>query len=170
MDTLQLVPAARVRPEQPSLTSVKSSGLAPRVAALLMNSGALPVLATVTDCAALVVPMACAPNVSEVGVNVTAGAEAGGGGAAVALPERETLWGLPEALSVNASTPVRVPADVGLKATDTLQVAPAASVTPEQLSVAFRKSAALAPPSTALLMVNAALPVLVAVTVWAGLV
>src|SRR5205823_11217473 len=72
--------AASVRPEQPSPTSVKSSGFAPRVAALLMNSGAVPVLATVTDCAALVVPMACAPNVSEVGVNVTAGAEGGGGG------------------------------------------------------------------------------------------
>src|SRR5437867_3743472 len=51
--TAQLVPAASVRPEQPSLTSVKSSGLAPRTAALLMNSGALPVLATVTDWAAL---------------------------------------------------------------------------------------------------------------------
>ena len=58
MDTSQLVPGASVSPEQPSLTWVKSSGSAPRVAALLMNSGAPPVLATVTDCAALVVPMA----------------------------------------------------------------------------------------------------------------
>jgi hypothetical protein len=33
-----------------------------------MNRDALPVLATVTDCGALVVPMACAPNVREVGV------------------------------------------------------------------------------------------------------
>src|SRR5438874_13009006 len=40
IDTLQLVPGARVRPEQPSLTCVKSSGFAPRVAALLMNSAA----------------------------------------------------------------------------------------------------------------------------------
>ena len=139
MDTLQLVPAASVRPEQPSLTSVKSRGFAPRVAALLMNSGAPPVLATVTDCAALVVPIACAPNVSAVGVKVTAGPDAGGGGGGVApLPERETLWGLLEALSVKASAAVRAPAVVGLKATETLQLAPAASVTPEQVSVCLR--------------------------------
>jgi hypothetical protein len=76
IDTLQLVPAASVRPEQPSLTCVKSSGFAPRVAALLMNNGALPVFVIVIDCGALVVPIACAANVSEVGVNVTAGAPA----------------------------------------------------------------------------------------------
>src|SRR6266851_1156733 len=62
IDTLQLVPAASVTPEQPSLTWVKSSGFAPRVAALLMNSGASPVFATVIDCAALVVPTACEAN------------------------------------------------------------------------------------------------------------
>jgi hypothetical protein len=45
--TLQLVPAASVRPEQPSFTCVKSSGFAPRVAALLMKSGAFPVFETV---------------------------------------------------------------------------------------------------------------------------
>jgi hypothetical protein len=75
IDTLQLVPVASVRPEQPSLTCVKSSGFAPRVAALLMNNGALPVLAIVIDCGALVVPIACAAKVSDVGVNVTAGAQ-----------------------------------------------------------------------------------------------
>jgi len=80
IDTLQLVPAASVRPEQPSLTCVKSSGFAPRVAALLMNNGTLPVLATVIDCGGLVVPIAWAAKVSDVGVNVTAGAAAGGGG------------------------------------------------------------------------------------------
>jgi hypothetical protein len=58
IDTLQLAPAASVKPEQPSLTWVKSSGFAPRVAALLTNSGALPVLAIVIDCGALVVPIA----------------------------------------------------------------------------------------------------------------
>ena len=36
--------------------------------------------AMVIDCGALVVPIACAANVSDVGVNVTAGAPAGGGG------------------------------------------------------------------------------------------
>src|SRR5207253_2616030 len=51
-----------------------------RVAAPLMNSGAVPVLAIAIDCGALVVPIARAANVSDVGVNVTAGAAAVGGG------------------------------------------------------------------------------------------
>jgi hypothetical protein len=80
IETLQLVPGPSVRPEQPSLTCVKSSGFAPRVAALLMNSGAFPMLAIVIGCGALVVPIACAAKVSDLGVNVTAGAPAGGGG------------------------------------------------------------------------------------------
>src|SRR3954447_11995733 len=79
MATLQLVPAASVTPEQPSSTWVKSSGFAPRVAALLMNSEALPELVTLIDCDALVVPVSCGPKVSEVGVSVTAGAEVGVG-------------------------------------------------------------------------------------------
>jgi hypothetical protein len=137
IDTLQLVPGASVSPEQPSLTSVKSSGFAPRVAALLMNNGALPVFATVTDCAALVVPMACAPKVSEVGVKVTAGPDAGGGGEVVPLPEIDTFWGLPDALSVKASVAVRAPVAIGRKATETLQLLPAATVTLEQPSVAL---------------------------------
>src|SRR5215212_11251004 len=80
IDTLQLAPAASVRPEQPSLTCVKSSGFAPRVAALLMNSGALPVLVMVIDWGALVVPIDCSAKVRELGANLTAGAPAGGGG------------------------------------------------------------------------------------------
>src|SRR5918912_4412383 len=76
IDTLQLVPGASVRPEQPSFTSVNSSVF--RTAALLMNRPALPVFVTVIDCGALVVPIACAPKVSDVGESATAGAEAGG--------------------------------------------------------------------------------------------
>jgi hypothetical protein len=55
IETLQLAPAASVSPEQPSLTSVKSSVFG--TAALLMNSDALPLFATVIDCGALVVPI-----------------------------------------------------------------------------------------------------------------
>jgi hypothetical protein len=76
IETLQLVPGASVRPEQPSLTSVKSSVFG--TAALETNSPAFPVFVTVIDCGALVVPIACAGNVSDVGVNETAGAAAGG--------------------------------------------------------------------------------------------
>src|SRR6478672_11584530 len=84
--TLQLVPGARVRPEHWSSTWVKSSGLAPRVAALLMNSAPVPELVIVIDCAALVVPIAWAVNVSDVGENVTAGVPVGGGGGGLPPP------------------------------------------------------------------------------------
>src|SRR5205814_8616504 len=76
-DIPQLVPTASVRPEQPSPTTVKSSGSAPRTAALFTNSGALPVLATVSNCGALVVPVSRAPKVSDDGESETAGAEVG---------------------------------------------------------------------------------------------
>jgi len=49
-----------------------------------------PVFATVTDWGALVVPMACAPNVSEVGVNVTAGADVGEGDGLPPPPDPES--------------------------------------------------------------------------------
>jgi hypothetical protein len=78
IETLQLAPGASVKPEQPSLTTVKSSVFG--TAALLMKSDALPVFVILIDCGALVVPIAWAANVREVGVNVTAGAAVGGGG------------------------------------------------------------------------------------------
>jgi len=76
--TLQVDPGASVRPEQPSLTSVKSSVFG--TAALLMNNDAEPLFVTVIDCGALVVPIAWAAKVSVVGVNVTPGAPGGGDG------------------------------------------------------------------------------------------
>src|SRR4051794_21876703 len=79
IDMVQLAPAASVSPEQPSLTAVKSSGLAPLTCALLMNSDALPVLATLIDCGALVLPRSCEAKVSDGGVSVTAGDDVGGG-------------------------------------------------------------------------------------------
>jgi len=78
IETLQLLPTGRVRPEQPSWTTVKSSVFG--TAALLMNSDALPVFLTVTCCGALVVPVSCAANVSDDGDSETAGAEVVGGG------------------------------------------------------------------------------------------
>src|SRR3954447_2248741 len=86
IDTLQPDPGASVRPEHPSSTCVKSSGLAPRVAALLMNSEPFPLFVIVIDCGALVVLIACAPKVNEVGANVTDGVPDGGGGGGVPPP------------------------------------------------------------------------------------
>jgi hypothetical protein len=73
IETLQLPPGARVRPEQPSPTTVKSSVFG--TAALFMNSDALPLLVTVTDCGALLVPVSCEVNVSAPGDSETAGAD-----------------------------------------------------------------------------------------------
>ena len=78
-DMVQLVPGVSVRPAQAS--SVLKSRPAWLIDTPLMNRFASPVLVTVTDCGALVVPTACEPNVSEVGVNVTAGAAALAGAA-----------------------------------------------------------------------------------------
>jgi hypothetical protein len=63
IETLQLVPAASVRSEQPSLTTVKSSVFG--TAALLMNSDAVPVLVTVTCWGGLVVPVSREAHVNE---------------------------------------------------------------------------------------------------------
>jgi hypothetical protein len=73
IETLQLPPGARVRPEQPSPTTVKSSVFG--TAALFMNSDALPLLVTAIDCGALLVPVSCEVNVSAPGDSETAGAD-----------------------------------------------------------------------------------------------
>ena len=73
IDMVQLPPGPRVRPEQPSPTTVKSSVFG--TAALLMNSDPLPVFVTVTDCAALRVPVSCEAKVSAPGASETAGAD-----------------------------------------------------------------------------------------------
>jgi len=86
IETLHVAPAGNVSPEHPSSTCVKSSGFAPRVAALLMNSEPSPLFVIVMDCGALVVFIACAPKVNEVGVNVTDGVPVGGGGGGVPPP------------------------------------------------------------------------------------
>ena len=56
--------------------------------------------------------------------------EATGAGAAVAVPVSDTLPGLPEALWVMLSVPVRVPVAAGLKATEMVQFAPTATLPP----------------------------------------
>jgi hypothetical protein len=74
-------------------------------AALLMNSGASPVLATLTDCGALVVPIACAANVREVGENVTAAA-------ASAVVARTPSMMSETASALSAALPARLRVDI----------------------------------------------------------
>ncbi len=92
------------------------------VAMLLMLSVAVPLLVSVTACAALVVPTCWLLKVRVLLDNVTAGA--------IPVPLRLTLCGLFGALSVIDSVPVRVPVTVGVKVTLIVQLAPAATEVP----------------------------------------
>ena len=82
----------------------------------------------------------------------------------VPVPLRETICGLPEALSVNVSVPVVVPFDCGVKVTETVHAAPTASVA--------RQVLVWAKPLLGLMLVSVTdvVPVFVSVTVCAGLV
>ena len=75
---------------------------------------------------------------------------------------RLTVCGLPAALSVMLTEAMRVPGPEGVNVTLAVQVAPAASELPHVLVRV--KSPALAPVTRMLVMLKAALPVLVAVT------
>ena len=88
---------------------------------------------------------------------------------AVPVPVSGTVWGLPPALSVTEMLAVRLPLALGLKLTESVQLAPAASVLGliGQVFV-WPKSAAFVPPSPIAVIVSAALPEFVRVTVWAA--
>jgi len=94
----------------------------------VMLSVALPLLVSVTLCAALELPTSCDANVRLVGAKVTAGA-----GAATAVPDKGMVCGLPLALSAMDTEAVRAPLAVGLKVTLMAQVALVASVAAQVL-------------------------------------
>jgi hypothetical protein len=87
---------------------------------------------------------------------------------AIPVPLRETICGLPGALSVMLSAAVRVPDAVGLNLTLMLQLAPAGSELPQVW--VCTKSPALVPVIAMLLMVKLAVPVLLSVTIFGALV
>jgi hypothetical protein len=81
------------------------------------------------------------------------------------------LCGLPAALSLILTLALRAPAAEGVKSTRIVQLAPAASVLEASGHVVVSaKSAAFVPVTLILLIVSAAVPELVSVTVWAALV
>src|SRR5205823_4235683 len=160
----QLAPAAKVaglvgQAFAPVLVAAKS----PEAAKELIVKAAVPVLVNVTVIGALVVASSWLPKSRLVGANPTAGA--------VPFPLSGTVCGLPPALSATDSVPVRALEAVGVKVTLIEQLAPAAKV-------AGLVGQALAPvlilvPYTTLfrsLIVKAAVPVLVKVTVIGALV
>ena len=117
---VQLAPAATELPQV--LVWAKS----PLAETLVRFSEALPVLESVTDCAALVVPTVWLVKVSEEAERLTTGAEA-----AAPVPVRLTDCGLPEVLSVMLKVPVRVPDAVGVNVVLIVQFAPTATEVPQ---------------------------------------
>ena len=83
--------------------------------------------------------------------------------ATVAVPERATICGLPLALSVMLTEAERLPLAVGVKVTLIVQLLLAATELPQVL--VWAKSLALAPVIARLVMLKAAVPVLLRVTV-----
>jgi hypothetical protein len=158
--TVQLPPAATVPPatQVPPLT-VKSALAVDNAPTL---SAALPVLLSVTVCAVLVLPTFKLPKPKAAEMLAT------GAAAAVAVPIKPTLPGLPAALWATVNVPLRAPAEpVGTMATLTTQLLPAATVPP----------ALHVPPTTANSALAAmdeiskpALPLLLTVTFCAALV
>ena len=125
----------------------------------LIEREAVPVLVKVTACAALVVATVWLANVRLVDDKLTTGAVA-----ATAVPLSETFCGLDAPLSVNEMAPVSVPEAVGVNVTEIVQLALAARLDP-QLFVSAKLAEGLMP-----LIEREALPVLVKVTLCAGLV
>jgi hypothetical protein len=145
------VPAATIEAPQ-VLVWLKS----PLAAMLLMVSGADPVLVSVTVCATPLVFTNWLPKLRLVGAKDTAGA-------VVPVPLSVTVCGLPPALSVIVTLPLRVPPTVGVKVTEIVHV-PAAAIEAPQVLLWLKS-----PLAAMLLIVSAADPVLVSVTVWAAL-
>src|SRR5207249_3387623 len=161
---VQVPPAAKVaglvgQALAPVLVAAKS----PEGANELIVKAAAPVFVSVTVIGALVVASSWLPKSRLVGANPTPGA--------VPFPLSVMICGLPPALSVSDSVPVRAPEAVGVKVTLMVQV-------PQIGRAAGREGEALAPVLVAAksleaaneLIVKAAVPVFVSVTVIGALV
>src|SRR5258706_219916 len=90
------------------------------------TSVALPTLVITKRSGALVVPTSCAANAPAVGETCRIGAEA-----SWPVPASATPCGLPEAVLVIVTAPVRAPAMSGVNVTLNVHVAPAASDAPQ---------------------------------------
>jgi len=152
-EIVQLAPAAR---DAPQLLVCPNSALA---AMLVISSAVEPEFSKTTLLAALVVPTACLANMTFAGVNFTAGS--------VPVPLRPSFCGLPDALSLTVTVPVRDIAYAGVNVTVKVQLAPAATVEPQLLFWAY--SFAL-PDKLILLIVTVVVPLFVSVAVCGALV
>src|SRR5437899_956036 len=144
-------------------TATKSPGFVPARTMLVMLRVAVPLLVRVTVCAGLLVLTRWSPKARLVGAKVTVGA--------MLVLASETDCGLPAASSVMLAVAVRALAAVGVNVRLRTQLAPATTVAPfvQVVPAAMAKSPALAPPSATVAMLRVAVPLLVRVTVCAGL-
>jgi len=149
---LQFPPAAN---ELPQLLVWPKSPLA---AIPVMVSAALPVLESVTVCAALVEFNVWLANVNDAGERLAPGVPG-----ANPVPVRPTICGLPAALSVIVTAAPRAPAAVGVNVTLMVQFPLFAATELPQLFVCA-KSPLFAPVTPMLVILRAALPVLVSAT------
>src|SRR5439155_14169060 len=108
----------------------------------------------------LLVPTSWVAKVKLVGKRVASGPEI------TPVPLRLTLWGLPVALSLTVTVPVRLPVVAGLKTTLNVQLAPAASVLVQVAPGPKKKLPAV---WVMLMIVNVAVPVFFSVTTCAAL-
>ncbi len=127
---------------------------------------ALPELLRVTVCTVLVLLTVWFPKARLRGVRLTTGA-----GTLVPVPDKLMVCVLPAVpllLSVTVSVPARAPVAVDVKVTAIVQLPPVATELPQ--AFVWAKSPALVPVNVIPAILNATLPVLVSVTVWAALV
>src|SRR5205823_2776797 len=160
----QLAPAAKVAGlVRQTFAPVLDAAKSPEAANELMVKAAVPVLVSVIVIGALVVASSWLPKPRLVGANPLSLPDA--------LPICASVCGLPPALSATDSVPVRAPEAVGVKVTLMEQLAPAAKVA-GLVAHAFAPVlvAAKSPEAANELMVKAAVPVLVKVTVIGALV
>lgn len=131
---------------------------------LLMVMSALPLLVRVTVWAGLVVPTFWLPKLRLLGLKVTAGA------GVVPVPLRVTDCGLFGALSLIVTLALRAPLAPGVKVTLIVQLLPAVNVLGLIGHVLVcAKSPALVPATLIVVIVRSAVPLLVSVTICAGL-
>src|SRR3989454_10060903 len=150
----------------PEPATAKSPGLAPAGVMVVRVGLAVPPLVRVTVWARLlVVPTRWLPKATLFADNVTAGA--------MPVPVRVIVCGLPEASSTMFSVALRIPVASGVKLTLIVQLAPGATEPApvgQVLSAVMPKSAACAPVMVMLVRFSGAPPLLVSVTLCAGLV
>src|SRR2546426_8349134 len=132
---------------------------------LVRLSGVPPLLVSVSFCAALFFLMIRRPPRSTLFPYTTLFRS-------IPVPASDTDRGLPGASSVMVTVAVRAPAAGGVNVRLTRQLAPATTVAPfvQEVPAAMAKSPGFKPARTMLVMLRVAVPLLVRVTVCAGLV